>query len=108
MTPAEQIVFYCRQMGYPEPVPEFRFHPTRQWRFDLSWPGRKVALELEGVTYSGGGRHQRPKGYAADCEKYTEAALVGWTLIRCTYTQLRSGQVYPWLDRALGEKATAE
>ena len=22
----------------PGPVPEYRFHPTRRWRFDYAWP----------------------------------------------------------------------
>ena len=29
-------------------TPEYRFHPTRKWRFDYAWPENKIALEVEG------------------------------------------------------------
>lgn len=27
---------------------EFRFHPTRRWRFDFAWQPEKLAVEVEG------------------------------------------------------------
>ena len=30
------LVTLCRQTRIAEPVPEFRFHPTRKWRFDFA------------------------------------------------------------------------
>jgi hypothetical protein len=62
-------------------VEEHRFHPTRKWRFDFAWPIAKVALEVEGGAFTRG-RHVRPSGFIADCEKYSEAALLGWTVLR--------------------------
>ncbi len=35
-----------------------------------------------------GGRHTRGAGYANDAEKYLEAVLAGWTVIRLTERQL--------------------
>lgn len=29
-------------------IPEYRFHPTRKWRFDFAIPHIKVAIEIEG------------------------------------------------------------
>jgi len=101
LAPDVAVVMYCRSRGYPEPVAEHPFHPTRGWRFDLAWPARMVALEFEGVTHAGG-RHQRPAGYAEDCRKYTAAAQLGWRLIRVTTTQVRTGEVFPLLDREFG------
>ena len=90
-----------RVRGYPEPVPEHAFHADRKWRFDFCWPTRMVALEIEGVTREGG-RHQRIKGFEADIEKYNEAELSGWTLLRVTPRMVKRGDVYGFLDRALG------
>ena len=38
-----------------------------------------------------GGRHTRGSGYAKDAEKYLEAALSGWTVLRLTERQLEIG-----------------
>ncbi len=32
----------------PEPRPEYRFHPTRLWRFDYAWPQERLAVEFDG------------------------------------------------------------
>lgn len=84
--------------GFPEPVPEYRFHPVRKWRFDLAWPALMVAFEREGL---GGGRHQRHHGYTGDCEKYSEAAALGWRLIRATAAQIKDGKAFRWLAATL-------
>jgi len=67
--------------GIPEPLREYKFHETRKWRFDFCWPDIKVAVELEGGVFSGG-RHTRGMGFVADCEKYNQAALLGWRVFR--------------------------
>lgn len=67
----------------PEPVREYRFHPTRRWRFDFAWPDAKVAVECEGGIWSRG-RHVRGRGFESDCEKYNAATLLGWRVFRCT------------------------
>lgn len=79
---------------------EFRFHPTRKWRFDLAFPDKKVAVEVDGGAFIAG-RHTRGAGFEADCEKQSEAAALGWRIIRCTPRQVESGQALAWLERAL-------
>lgn len=86
--------------GLPTPERELAFHPERRWRFDFAWPEAMVALEVEGGTWVRG-RHARPKGFAEDCEKYAEAALAGWTVLRVTGEHITSGQAVEWLRRAL-------
>ena len=71
------------QDGLPPPWTESLFHPKRKWRFDFCWPEIKLAVEVEGGTWSGG-RHNTGKGFEDDCEKYAEAALLGWTVLRVT------------------------
>ena len=60
---------------------EFRFHLTRKWRADFAHLESKTLIEIEGGIYING-RHNRPAGFAADLEKYLEAALAGWRVIR--------------------------
>ena len=85
---------------FPGVVSEYRFHPTRRWRFDYCWPNKKVALEVEGGTWVGG-RHVTGKGYENDCEKYSEAAILGWKVIRATTSMLKDGRATLLLERAL-------
>ena len=82
---------------------EFAFHPTRKWRFDFAWPERKVAVEVEGVVFGkrGQGRHQTAIGLSADCEKYNEALLLGWRVLRVTQVHIESGEAIKWLRHAL-------
>lgn len=68
-------------------VAEYRFHPSRDWRFDFAIPTRRVAIEVEGGTFNGG-RHIRPEGYLRDMEKYNEAAVSGWCVIRVLPAEL--------------------
>lgn len=83
----------------PELESEFKFHPTRKWSFDFAHPATLVAFEIEGGIYMRmGGRHTRGKGFANDCEKYNEAALLGWAVFRLTEEQLR----LPFLGRMIG------
>ena len=79
---------------------EYRFHPKRKWRFDFALPGRKVAIEIEGLTASGG-RHQSIKGFSNDCEKYNRAAIMGWTVLRFTQKHLRDGSAYTMIQEAM-------
>ena len=98
---AAAVAAYCRSRGYPDPVPEYRFHPTRKWCFDLAFPAERVAVEFEGFAPGGAaGRHQRPRGYEGDCEKYSTAAATGWRVIRVTHRQVKAGLVFTLLDLA--------
>jgi hypothetical protein len=82
------------------PVSEYRFAPPRRWRFDLAWPAHMTALEIEGGIWKYG-RHNRPGGFLRDAEKYNEAAILGWKVIRVTHQQLNDGTALKWLERVL-------
>lgn len=101
------LLFQIRATGLPEPESEYRFHPDRRWRFDLAWPAAMVACEVEGgiwmQTDTGRGKgHAHPERFTGDCEKYSEAAICGWRLIRATPEQVVSGQALSWLRQILG------
>lgn len=89
-----------KTLGLEEPEQEFRFHETRRWRFDFAWVDKKLAVEVEGGVYSGG-RHTRGKGFEGDCEKYAEAALGGWSVLRFSTKQVLSGMAIKYIQKAL-------
>jgi len=92
---------YCEAQGLPRPVPEFRFHLKRLWRFDWAWvePQYRIALEVEGGVWNGGA-HLRGKHFLSDVEKYNEASLAGWLLLRCTPQDMEDSSVFTLLHRA--------
>jgi very-short-patch-repair endonuclease len=78
-----RFALYWRGLNGPPLVLEHRFATGRRWRFDFACPLVRVAIEVEGGTWSGG-RHTRGAGFSADCEKYNAAAYEGWTVFRLT------------------------
>lgn len=85
-----------RACNGPALISEYPFHPTRKWRLDFAVEGKKTAFEIEGGRWSGG-RHNRGSGMASDCEKYMEAALLGWRVIRLVDCQLKA----PTIERLI-------
>lgn len=84
---------------------EYRFHPTREWRFDFALPLCRVAIEVEGGMYAaGGGRHFSPEGILRDLEKYNEAAASGWLVIRVVPTELLSVRTLQLIVRAINHR----
>jgi very-short-patch-repair endonuclease len=72
------------------PQREYRFHPTRKWRFDFAWPQQMVAVEVDGGEWMRG-HHWRPKGVASDREKDIAADRLGWTVLHFTGSQVECG-----------------
>lgn len=72
-------------------VREYKFHPTRKWRFDFAWPSQRLALEIDGR-----GRHQTVVGVRADCEKNNEAIRLGWRVLRVPATDKKDAPL--WVD----------
>jgi very-short-patch-repair endonuclease len=101
----ETFQLHCRARGMVEPVAEWRFHPTRRWRFDWAWPDRKLALEIDGGLWQpGGGRHNRGVGYVKDLEKLNEATILGWRVLRVQPQDMTSGRGADLVARALKER----
>lgn len=90
----------CQLAGLPKPQTEWRFHPSRKWRFDLAWPDKSLAVEVDGAVYTAG-RHTRGAGVEKDAEKFAEAMLLGWRVLRVTTGQVKSGQALNWIERLL-------
>lgn len=82
---------------------EYKFHPTRKWRFDFAWPDYKIAAEIEGGVWSQG-RHVRGQGFIDDCEKYNEAVALGWTVLRFPEVFISDGRALEWLERIINNR----
>jgi very-short-patch-repair endonuclease len=96
----QSLSWQCTAAGLPDPLEEYRFHPARRWRFDLAWPAHKVAVEIDGGTFSGG-RHVSGVGHARDSEKANEAQLLGWVVLRVIPDWVRDGRALALVERAL-------
>jgi very-short-patch-repair endonuclease len=81
-------------------IQEYRFHPVRKWRMDFAWPDRKVALEIDGGTWSSGG-HVRGAYYEETCVKLNEAALASWQVYRVTNHMVEDGRALATIEAAL-------
>jgi very-short-patch-repair endonuclease len=85
---------------------EVKFHASRRWRADFAHLASRTLIEIEGgIFLPGGGRHSRGAGYAKDAEKYLEAVLAGWTVIRLTERQLEIdfiGRIVAWINTLPG------
>lgn len=99
----EELLIHMRMIGLPKPEREYRFAPPRLWRFDFAWPARKVAVEVEGGTWARG-RHVRGDGFEKDCEKYSEAAIAGWKVVRVTGKMIEDGRAADLIERAVWGK----
>lgn len=95
----ETFVLHCKAHRL-DVVREHRFHPVRRWRFDFAIPARMIAIEAEGMIWANG-RHNRGSGFTQDCEKYNEAAKLGWFVFRFTGNQIKSGQAIKFILEVL-------
>lgn len=104
----DKFIALCQSLALPIPEREARFGAMlaggegkgvrerlrrlglKDWRFDFLWRSSRVAVEIEGGTWSGG-RHVTGAGYADDCRKYNAAALAGFMVLRFTAEMLKGG-----------------
>lgn len=82
----ELLIRACK---WPSPIEQMRFC-ERRWRCDYCWTDYNLIVEIEGGTHNQG-RHVRPEGYQHDCEKYNEAQLLGYIVIRFVGEHLKNG-----------------
>ena len=79
----QRFLLHWQSLGGPTLECEYRFHPTRKWRADFAHVESCTLIEVEGgIHIAGGGRHNRAAGFLADLEKYLEAVLAGWRVVR--------------------------
>lgn len=91
--------------GLPVPEREVRFLAARKWKFDRAWLAWRVACEYEGGIFDDISGHKSATGLLRDMQKYNEAALAGWLLIRVNAQSVATGQAVSWIARALSLRA---
>lgn len=96
----DTILDYAKQETGADFEKEYRFHPVRRWRFDAAFPDKMAALEIEGGVWVYG-RHNRASTFENDMDKYNEAAILGWAVIRTTWEKLEDWSIFPKLVRAI-------
>ena len=79
-----QMRALLKEGGYPF-VEEFKFHPTRKWRFDFVLKPTKttIAIEVNGGIWMRG-KHTFGTAYEKDLEKINQAQLMGWIVLQYT------------------------
>ena len=120
---AGTLAWQVAAAGLPVPVAEHPFAAElgRRWRFDLAWPDRRLAVEIEGGLFGRGGKgsnapcpacgqvpagaHRSVDGVLRDMEKYNHAALLGWRVLRVLPGQVESGEALALIERALAGRA---
>ena len=103
----ETFAFQLRALKIKGWVREYKFHPGRKWRADFCFHNEKLLIECEGGIWTQG-RHVRGKGFQDDCEKYNEATLLGWRVLRVTGKQVASGKALEWVERMLSINAAID
>jgi hypothetical protein len=93
---------------------EFRFHPTRNWRFDFALIERKdlrgaggIAIEIDGGSWIQG-RHNTGSGSAKDREKFNEAARLKWLILKFTPLEVKRGEAFDFIKGMLESRETNE
>jgi very-short-patch-repair endonuclease len=87
----EYLIEQIKETNLPIPTREHKFHQTRKWRFDLAWIGPKLAVEVEGGIWVYG-RHNRAVTFLKDMEKYNNACLLGWSVLRLSTDMVKNGE----------------
>lgn len=97
---AMEFLNICEKAGLPAPVLEHKFHPTRNWRFDVAWPAFKLAIEIDGGVWVGG-RHNASAGFVKDMEKFNSASILGWRILHTTPTHFLTYDTVDMVKRAM-------
>ena len=112
----DTLLFQLQAAQLPMPEREFVFAKPlgRRWRFDLAYPNRGLAIEVEGLVFPPkprwhegpadhrlSGRHVSVTGYLDDIEKYAQAWSLGWSVLRVLHKQIESGEALMLIERRL-------
>lgn len=97
---ADTLYWQVNMAGLPTPHREFKFHPTRRWRFDLAFVDAGLLVDVQGATWAQG-KHTRGNGYENDCEKMAEAMLMGFRVLWVTSGMVNDGRALALVERAI-------
>ena len=95
------LLFQISAVGLPTPIRQAKIIPDRRFRWDFTWPDRKLAVEIQGSTWVPNTGHTSGTGLARDYEKNNEAVLQGYRCLYFTSDMVKSGVAVSILERAL-------
>ncbi len=73
---------------WPDVKAEYKFCPSRRWRFDYAIPSLMIAIEVNGAVWTAG-RHSRGSGLIKEYEKMRAAAILGWRVMPFATDEIR-------------------
>lgn len=94
------LLLHLKCLNIDNPDLEVRVVPYRRWRFDLAWTHLRVAVEIDGGTWTKG-RHTRGAGFQSDCQKINAGNLAGWATYRFTGEMVKTGEAAETIRLAL-------
>lgn len=103
--PKSWVMFdeYLTLGGFGRVEREFRFHPTRRWRFDWYLPEQGehgIAFEYDGLM-SGHASHASIGGILRDSEKINESLAMGIPVYRVNAKFIQDGRAFSLAERVL-------
>jgi hypothetical protein len=105
-----QFVMQCQALKLPPMAVQWRFanskHPnsaSRKWRADCVFPDYKIFVEIDGGVWIRGA-HGHPKDILRNMTKQNDAMLLGFTVLRFTPQEVRSGHAVEFTQKVLTEK----
>lgn len=119
-----------RARRLPEPLRQYQWHPTRDYRADVAWVAEQLMVEVDGGLNVGrrnrkqqardaqldalaavagteppkrqrAGGHNSPDGYEHDRIRDAEALCLGWTVLRVTPGMVERGAAVDYIERVL-------
>ena len=92
----DQIKMY----GLPEPETQAMLIPGRKWRWDMAWPSKRLAVEIQGGIWTHG-KHGRGSGIIQDMDKLNAATLAGWRVLQFAVNHVDSGEAVATIEKAI-------
>jgi hypothetical protein len=77
----ELIERLIEELNLPSPQKEYRPGVAKKFRFDYAWPEWKIAIEVNGATWTKG-RHSSGEGIQRDYTKLNYCQILGWLVIQ--------------------------
>ena len=96
----ESFAFQIKAWKIPDPIREYKFHPTRKWRLDFYWESG-WAVEIQGGGWVKGGHNRNPLSMWKDYEKYNAAQEMGIKVLLYTGDQIKNGVAVEQVARIL-------
>lgn len=96
---------HIEDAGLPIPLTSHKFAlkaTGRKWEADFAWKELGLLCEVEGGNvWASKSRHTTGIGFIRDCEKYAEAQILGWRVLRVPGTWVKDGTAIVYLERLM-------